>query len=242
MLMNVWEYVQINIVRDGLIPKYGESLDHTNAPTTPKRVLTMLISATAAGFMWRFYTIYGQHRLGQCLRGCSIELTVFANNTAVPLTVATPSLIINHAARNNITSFNLLALMTVFHSPFHEYVKYFHFPPLFKRLPTIPFVRPEPLPFIMPGEYTLPSLFNFGSGGPGLGLNHMAVGIVNTNHHKPTSISTSCRLHVVDPVNMTKMIPHVCINTAPQYPMAIPYDDIWEDSTSAAFLGLPSTQ
>src|SRR5690606_36383169 len=107
-----------------------------------------------------------------------MDITVFAKRTAVPLTVATPSLTKNHAARKSMTSFSCLALMNVFQSPRHEYAIYAHMP--------LSLLPPD-------------ALGTRGSGGPGLGLIQSAVGMVKTNHQRPMQNMTTSRERVVLP-------------------------------------------
>jgi hypothetical protein len=91
--------IQNKIVWLGLSLIYLDMRGQANAPTMPESVTTTVINAKAAGF---------------------ISSDVFANNTAVPETVAMASESRNHPARNNSTSLSFRARMMDRPSDFHE--------------------------------------------------------------------------------------------------------------------------
>ena len=139
-----------------------DSLLHENAPKTPDNVAITFISATAGAAM------------------CN---SVLAKSTAVPLTVAMPSLSKNHAAKKRITSFKCRARSTVLPSDCHAYMTY-----------------PVQL------RTCFPSLVN-ARGGPGRGRSHIAAGMVNNIHHSPTTKRTIRSARLFE--RLTYLIPRI---------------------------------
>lgn len=92
--------MHVKIVCEGFNCKAREILDQVNAPAIPDMVTMTLMSASKEEF---------------------IPNSVFAKSIAVPETVATASLIMNHAARKSNTSLSRRARMIVFPKFLQEY-------------------------------------------------------------------------------------------------------------------------